>query len=310
MRRKTWLTLCILVLSFTLAAPLASANPLNCACQDEDRDMRLDSPPLEGTDVEELQAILTTLGYYNNAITGVYDQSTAAAVERFQSWVGLKATGVFGAQERNALTIALAHESLSVANPGPPPGELRIEIDVDKRTLTLLVDDQIFKTYPCAVGKASTKSPVGEWRIIQKGTNWGGGFGTRWLGLNVPWGIYGIHGTNNPSSIGTAASAGCIRMHNRDVEELYPWIKVGTRVSIIGPYPRLRISQPLRPGQNSKEVQVLQLALREAGFNPGYTDGRYGPDTETAVNRLQIHYGLRPTGHADNNVLSLLDLRR
>ena len=47
--------------------------------------------------------------------------------------------------------------------------------------------------------------------------NWGGGFGTRWLGLNVPWGIYGIHGTNQPWSIGTQASAGCIRMFNRHV---------------------------------------------------------------------------------------------
>ena len=102
------------------------------------------------------------------------------------------------------------------------------------------MDDQVFKVYPCAVGKSSTKSPVGEWRIIQKGTNWGGGFGTRWLGLNVPWGIYGIHGTNNPRSIGTAASAGCVRMQNRDVEEIYPWISVGTGFLLSGPFPAYR----------------------------------------------------------------------
>ena len=95
-------------------------------------------------------------------------------------------------------------------------------------------------------------------------------------------------------------------MHNRDVEEQYLWIKAGTR-SRLSASPRLRIVSLYALG-NSKEVQVLQLPA-EAGFNPGYTDKRMDP-TQKLLNRLQIHYGLRPTGHADNNVLSLLDLRR
>ena len=42
-----------------------------------------------------------------------------------------------------------------------------------------------------------------------------------WLGgLNIPNGIYGIHGTNNPSSIGRKVSHGCIRMYNNDIIEL------------------------------------------------------------------------------------------
>lgn len=303
------LLFCLLIICFTVAIPGAQANPLNCNCQEENRDLRLITPAQAGPDVQELQMILQRLGYYTGEISGTYGSSTEAAVKKLQVWLGLQASGVFGAEERGALAISLAHESIGLASSAPPAGELRIEIDIEKKTLTLLVDDQIYKVYPCAVGKTSTKSPVGEWRIIQKGTHWGGGFGTRWLGLNVPWGIYGIHGTNNPNSIGTAASAGCIRMQNRDVEQLYPWISVGTRVSIIGPFPRTCISTPLRIGQSSKEVQTLQLTLREAGFNPGYTDGRYGPDTAAAVNRLQAHYGLRPTGQADNNVLTLLGLR-
>jgi len=306
-----YLWFCLLLCAITLTSITAQveAAPLQCNCQEENRDLSLTTPAQRGIDVEELQVILKELGYYEGDINGTFDETTQVAVKKLQAWLRLPTNGIFGAKEREALTISLAHENIGSISPGPPPGELRIEIDTEKKTLTLLVDDQVFKVYPCAVGKSSTKSPVGEWRIIQKGTNWGGGFGTRWLGLNVPWGIYGIHGTNNPRSIGTAASAGCIRMQNRDVEEIYPWISVGTRVSIIGPFPRIPVNSPLRIGQNSKEVQMLQLTLREAGFNPGYTDGRYGPDTATAVSKLQAYYGLRPTGQADNNVLALLGLR-
>ncbi len=44
---------------------------------------------------------------------------------------------------------------------------------------------------------------------------------------------YAIHGTNVPSSIGTFASFGCIRMHNRDVLDLYKRVKVGTKVVVL-----------------------------------------------------------------------------
>ena len=45
--------------------------------------------------------------------------------------------------------------------------------------------------------------------------------------------IYRIHGTNEPSSIGKAASSGCIRMLNEDVSELYRHVKIGTRVTVL-----------------------------------------------------------------------------
>ena len=56
--------------------------------------------------------------------------------------------------------------------------------------------------------------------------------GTRWIGLNLKG--YGIHGTNAPGSIGQAASHGCIRLTNRDVERLYAMLRVGDTVSIRG----------------------------------------------------------------------------
>lgn len=264
---------------------------------------------MTGDDVRELQSRLQALGFYQDGMNGIFDRVTAKALMAFQEWAGLEPDGSFGPKTQEALTMSMAEYSVLQTTVTPPDGELRIVINTDKRTLTVLVDDEVFKVFSCAIGKSSTKSPVGEWRVIQKGTHWGGGFGTRWMGLNVPWGIYGIHGTNKPGSIGTAASHGCIRMHNRDVEQLYPWVKIGTRVSIIGQYPRIRVSRPLQPGQSGKEVQQLQLSLREGGFNVGYTDGRYGEDTARGVSQLQSFYGLRTSGQADVNVLLLLGLR-
>jgi lipoprotein-anchoring transpeptidase ErfK/SrfK len=45
--------------------------------------------------------------------------------------------------------------------------------------------------------------------------------------------IYRIHGTNEPSSIGKAASSGCIRMLNADVAELFQHVKLGATVTVV-----------------------------------------------------------------------------
>jgi lipoprotein-anchoring transpeptidase ErfK/SrfK len=51
--------------------------------------------------------------------------------------------------------------------------------------------------------------------------------------LTLNRGEYAIHGTNNPSSIGTYASYGCIRMHNRDIVDLFERVSVGTPVVVM-----------------------------------------------------------------------------
>ena len=53
------------------------------------------------------------------------------------------------------------------------------------------------------------------------------------MGLNVPWGQFGIHGTLDPYSVGWASSHGCIRMNNSEVAELYKIIPIGTKVTIV-----------------------------------------------------------------------------
>jgi hypothetical protein len=52
------------------------------------------------------------------------------------------------------------------------------------------------------------------------------------MGLSKPG--YGIHGTNEPNSIGKAASHGCIRMAKADLEEFFPMVAVGDTVELIG----------------------------------------------------------------------------
>jgi lipoprotein-anchoring transpeptidase ErfK/SrfK len=50
--------------------------------------------------------------------------------------------------------------------------------------------------------------------------------------MTLSGGEYAIHGTNQPGSIGRFVSHGCIRMHNRDVLDLYARVSVGTQVVV------------------------------------------------------------------------------
>lgn len=267
------------------------------------------APALAGSDIVELQERLNELGFGPLATDGVYGPGTVAAVRAFQSARGLLPDGIVGP----ATWEALGPEALPAAQ-GPaekPEGELMIVVDTNTLKLTLYADGEPYKTYPVAVGRPRelTLSPVGEWRIVQKSTNWGGGFGTRWMGLNVPWGIYGIHGTNKPWSIGTRASAGCIRMFNRDVEELYSWVPVGTPVRIVGVEPDVSFNRTLRSGATGPDVVLVQFELQERGFNAQGADGRYGANTAAAVKELQRLYGLPVTGEVYDDVYYVLGLK-
>jgi lipoprotein-anchoring transpeptidase ErfK/SrfK len=108
-----------------------------------------------------------------------------------------------------------------------------IVVNIRNHTLTFYRDGVLYKIYPVAVGKAATPTPKGTFLIKNKAVNPGGPFGARWMGLTATGGSYGIHGTNNPGSIGKNVSNGCIRMQNKDVTELFNLVPVGTVVKII-----------------------------------------------------------------------------
>ncbi len=197
---------------------------------------------------------------------------------------------------------------LVAAAPRRPDGDLLVVVDVTRQRAILYAGGRPLREYPVGIGKARTPTPIGEWKVAYKSRNWGGGFGTRWLGLNVPSGIYGLHGTNKPWSVGGAFSGGCIRMHNRDVEDLYDRVPQGTPVRVVGPLPDVVPRPALRPGNTGRDVVNVQFLLRWAGFDPGPADGRFGPDTEAAVRAFQATYGLVVDGVLGPDEQGLLGL--
>ena len=142
------------------------------------------------------------------------------------------------------------------------PGENRgtaqnvaVKIDTKTNSLEVYQGEKIIAAYPVTVGSAHLASPIGEWKVrsiaklptfrydkemLQHGQR-SGNFhllppgprnpvGVMWIALNKK-GI-GMHGTNDPGSIGHAASHGCIRLANWDVVRLATKIKPGDSVSI------------------------------------------------------------------------------
>ncbi len=121
---------------------------------------------------------------------------------------------------------------------GQASGTARIVIDLSDHRLYLYGGDQLVKTYPVAVGKASTPTPPAEWMIGEKYYGSVGMVtGTRKMRLfkrsggGYAFTRYNIHGTNQPWLIGQSVSHGCIRMHNSDAEDLFPRVPIGTKVT-------------------------------------------------------------------------------
>ena len=150
------------------------------------------------------------------------------------------ATGVAQARERVAFEAGVA------------PGT--IVVRTGERKLYLALGDGSAIRYPVAVGKAGKQwfgeaaidgkhiepawSPPAEVKrdnprlpLVIPGGSPKNPMGAAALTLNR--GEYAIHGTNNPSSIGTYASYGCIRMHNRDIVDLFERVGVGTPVVVM-----------------------------------------------------------------------------
>jgi lipoprotein-anchoring transpeptidase ErfK/SrfK len=282
--RKRWGLLIFLVL-FWPTMFLCGAAPEWCACPLE-TEITLGTT---GEDITELQRFLTNENLYDQSLSGIYDQATAAAVQAFQKRNQLPVTGNVDVLTWQALGQTMA----TTVTTNPPPGDLRIVIDTRYLSLMVLVDQEIFAQFPVAIGKRETPTPVGNWKVVSKG-QWSGGFGTRWIGLSVPFGTYGIHGTNKPWSIGRLESHGCVRLFNRDVEQLYRWVKVGTPVHIIGdPFLGRR---HLVKGEKGGDVMYLQKRLKQLGLYDQGIDGIFGYSTEQAIKNFQRQRQLPVTG--------------
>lgn len=185
-----------------------------------------------GNDVKTLQGQLKARGFKKVALTGVYDKQTEAAVTRYQKRFKLRQSGMFLVKTREKFVG-------------------RIVIDLSDLKLRLFRDGKAVMTFPVAVGMPAFPTPTGNYYIVNKqsdptwtpppDSSWAKGLGpippgpgnplgTRWIGTSAP--LVGIHGTNAPSSIGTRASHGCIRMRIPDVEKLYDQVAVGMPVQM------------------------------------------------------------------------------
>ena len=131
------------------------------------------------------------------------------------------------------------------AKPIPVRSARVVVVSVADRKLAVTENGNVLAQFPIAVGARVSPSPTGEFAIITRVTNptyyhhgtviptgKDNPVGTRWIGLSKKG--YGIHGTNAPGSIGHAASHGCIRLRNRDMEQLFTMLQVGDLVQIHG----------------------------------------------------------------------------
>ncbi len=174
-------------------------------------------------------------------------------------------------------------------------------VSLHGKNLTLYKGVKPQAQYVIATGTYETPSPIGVYRVSHRFAGELGGFGTRFLGLSVPWGMYGIHGTNAPGSIGSNASHGCIRMFVRDSEALYAKVPNGAKVVLEGgPYGLLDTSlPPLQPGDRTSHVAAVQSKLRALGYYYGSSDGLYGQGTAKAVQKARKELGLPAGEHVD-----------
>jgi hypothetical protein len=186
-----------------------------------------------------------------------------------------------------------------------------IFVDINAKKLYLVdnILQKAIKSYPIASGKDSTPSPLGTWKVISKG-EWGKWFGGRWIGIDVPWGTYGIHGTNRPYSIGHSASHGCIRMFNKDIDDLYKYVDYGTFVVIYGgPYgPFGNGFRTLKPGDTGSDVYYVQKVMKQKGYYSGNINGIYGEQMKRCVIKFRMDNNLGISHNIDASVYKALGI--
>lgn len=128
------------------------------------------------------------------------------------------------------------------------PGDPFIIINKAKNELAFINENKVQTVVSVGTGKTKELTPEGLFTITVKAKepffrrgNIPGGdpknpLGARWIGfdaLGTDGRTYGIHGTNQPASIGKYVSQGCIRSQNEVISSLFPLIPLGTKILVI-----------------------------------------------------------------------------
>jgi lipoprotein-anchoring transpeptidase ErfK/SrfK len=155
----------------------------------------------------------------------------------------------------NVLPFKIEDLKPGFAEKNPELAKRKIYIDTKDRFLLVYDDKQLVAEFPITPGSSKLPAPMGLWRLVGIATlpvfrhdegvlNHGektstfynlppgpnNPVGILWMALSKPH--VGIHGTNNPETIGRAASHGCIRTANWDAARVRELVTVGTPVSI------------------------------------------------------------------------------
>ena len=209
----------------------ASAGPFTVDSTEKLRPSAVLSLGARGADVVQLERRLKAFGTYHGSFTRFFNARTEAAVRAFQRIHKLPVTGIATPQ-----VLQLSAE--------------RIVVRLSRFRVFLIRDGKRIFSAPIAIGQPAYPTPTGEYEIIVKIKNptwvppnspWAAGLepippgasnplGSRWIGTSAP--NIGFHATPMDSTVGHAASHGCMRMHRADVERLYDLIRVGTPVDI------------------------------------------------------------------------------
>lgn len=149
------------------------------------------------------------------------------------------------------LTIFLTFSLISPIWPlgeNPTVGATYIIVNKETNLLAFIDEGKIQRVYRVGTGKNMDLTPEGEFTITVKAKNpyyrkkdiKGGAednpLGTRWIGfdaLDTDGRTYGIHGNNNPDTVGKYVSRGCVRMYEEEVQQLFDRVPIGTKVLIV-----------------------------------------------------------------------------
>lgn len=214
------------------------------------------------------------------------------------------------------------------------PSTQFIIINKEINRLAFYEDGKLVREFKVATGRSDDLTPEGKFKIVVKiknrpyyKHNIAGGdprnpLGNRWLGLNArgTWGTtYAIHGNNNPKSIGTYASSGCVRMYDEEVEWLFDQVKINTTVLITSSKDTFQnialandlfnpkddsivVTKPndiptsLQLGSVGNEVEWLQSTLTKLGYDTNGVDGFFAAGTDLAVRAFQTDHYLEADG--------------
>jgi len=196
-----------------------------------------------------------------------FGQTSAEQTSPAQSAVGQSGLG------ENTVGQSAAGQS---ANPEVSDDASRLVlVSIPDRKLAVLDGGNVIATFDVAVGAVRSPSPTGEFQIVSRAANpiynhrgkvilsgKDNPVGTRWVGLSRK--PYGIHGTNAPSSIGHAASHGCIWLRNRDMERLFTMLRVGDVVQIRGERDE-QVAQVFGSGADDATVAAAEVPEQEKG---------------------------------------------